>query len=55
MDFKKPRQTTKSKFEQFDLDETGEEIAIASMAIEADKNPEQLAHIQAQGSQNPTT
>ena len=44
MDFKKPRQKSKSKFEELDLDETGEEIAMATMAIEVDKNPEEANH-----------
>ena len=38
MDFKKPRQVTKSKFDELDVDETGEEIAVVPGVLDMGKN-----------------
>ena len=42
MDFKAPRNLTKSKFDNMDLDDLGEEVILIDPPMEPSKNPEAL-------------
>ena len=42
MDFKAPRNLTKSKFDNMDLDDLGEEVILIDPPADPSKNPETL-------------